>query len=228
MILLPALPPLPPPPLLTRLPRLFESKSELFNLTWADVPPQLLTSMPYFGMQSKQPYRIDRVLRKPVSGLRKKRNPARVLVIVDVSGSVTDEDIRRIFTEVDGMVRAGSEVHVLQADTQPHLYHPYNGERPISGRGGTDFNAALQWVNDARTGVLTPTPTMVDGHLGTKEEMVQLRVDGVIYLSDGYADAPTVDPYCKVLWVITPGGTDEYIRQSSQNNPILFLPTDSN
>ena len=43
-------------------------------------------------------------------------------------------------------------------------------------------------------------------------ENLQIEFDGVVYLTDGYATTPTVIPYCKSLWIVTPddnGGTQE-------------------
>ena len=44
------------------------------------------------------------------------------------------------------------------------------------------------------------------------QEEVRMRFDGVIYLTDGYANTPTVLPYCKMLWILTPNGSDEYLK----------------
>ncbi len=38
-----------------------------------------------------------------------------------------------------------------------------------------------------------------------------LQFDGIIYLTDGYAETPAIRPTCRVLWVITPDGTKENI-----------------
>ena len=40
-----------------------------------------------------------------------------------------------------------------------------------------------------------------------------VRYDGCIYLTDGYAEAPTIKPPCKLLWVVTPDGrVGEHLR----------------
>ena len=37
----------------------------------------------------------------------------------------------------------------------------------------------------------------------------QLQYDGIIYLTDGYAEKPTVSRPCRLLWGITPDGTTD-------------------
>jgi predicted metal-dependent peptidase len=111
----------------------------------------------------------------------------------------------------------------MQADTQPCLYFKYTGEKPVAGRGGTQFEPAIQWLNQARTGAKIKVK-----HKGVdsiEEEMVRLKVDGAIYLTDGYAKTPTTRPYCRMMWVITPGqSTDEYIKKFPHHGSIIHLP----
>jgi predicted metal-dependent peptidase len=53
----------------------------------------------------------------------------------------------------------------------------------FKGGGGTDFNPVMKWLRDN----------------------ARKNIGGCIYLTDGFASRPTIDPRCKVLWVITPG-----------------------
>ena len=82
------------------------------------------------------------------------------------------------------MWRQGSEVVIIETDAAVRRTWTYNGQAPtdISGRGGTLFDPALQWVADARE-----------------------PFDAVIYLTDGVAPKPTVDPRCRLLWVVPDG-----------------------
>lgn len=111
----------------------------------------------------------------------------RLAVIVDTSGSVSDADLSELFAEVHGVWRAGAEVVIIESDTAVGRVYKYNGRVPdkISGRGGTNFDGAFQWMRD---------------HRG-------LPFDGCLYLTDGEAPAPTVKPPCKLLWVVTSNGT---------------------
>ena len=124
--------------------------------------------------------------------------------------------MKYFFREIDGIDQVGADVYVLQADTKPAIFYKYAGEATRSGAGGTNFDPPLQWVNDARNGVQTK---VLQGGLSkndTKQEDVRMRFDGVIYLTDGYASTPTVLPYCKMLWILTPQGSDDAIKQNAK------------
>ena len=154
--------------------------------------------------------------------MKKEKNLPRILVIIDTSGSVTDTDIEYLFAEIEGMHKIGVEVHVLQADTSPSLYFTFRGEKPVAGRGGTSFDPAIQWLNDARFGVTIPVKRFKQNTVATEE--VTLRVDGCIYLTDGFASTPTIKPYCKMMWVLTPDGSDEALKKFPYKGPVLKLP----
>lgn len=205
---------------------LYRKKPELFPLTWRSIPPQLLARLPFYQMESEQPFRIDRLQKRSVPGLKKQKNLPSVLVIIDTSGSVSDTDIEYLFAEIEAMYKLGVLVHVLQADTRPALYFPFTGEKPVAGRGGTEFDPAIQWLNDARFGV--DIPVKLSGSNTVETQTVTLKVDGCIYLTDGYAGTPTVRPYCKMMWVITPDGSDDALSKFPYTGQILRLPPYTN
>ena len=90
-----------------------------------------------------------RLFKQSNPGFKKQKNLPKILVIIDTSGSVSDTDIEYLFAEIHSMYSIGAQVHILQADTQPSLYYQYTGNKPIAGRGGTQFDPALQWLNEA-------------------------------------------------------------------------------
>ena len=143
-------------------------------------------------------------------------------MIIDTSGSVSDTDIEYLFAEIEAMYKLGVIVHVLQADTKPALYFLFSGEKPIAGRGGTAFDAALKWLNTARFGA--EIPVKISGEQSVQTRKVTIKVDGCIYLTDGYASTPKVKTYCKMLWVLTPDGSADAIKKSPQKGVILQLP----
>ena len=104
---------------------------------------------------------------------------------VDTSGSIGQEDFALFFTEIFHLWRAGAEVEILETDTQVYRQYPYRGATPelVTGRGGTDFNAALEQAN-------------------------RQKPDGLIFFTDGYADTPRVRPRVPVLWVLTRRGVE--------------------
>ena len=118
-------------------------------------------------------------------GIKVKRYQ-RMAVVVDTSGSVPDDDLSRFFAEIHGMWRQGAEVDVVECDAQVQRCYPYQGRLPekITGRGGTLFDPAFEWLRSQR----------------------MVRYDGCIYLTDGGSSAPTVRPPCKLLWIVTSDG----------------------
>ncbi|MDB4671330.1 VWA-like domain-containing protein [Pirellulaceae bacterium] len=115
----------------------------------------------------------------------------KLLVAIDTSGSIDTDALELFFSEVRGMWRNGAEVMVVECDCDVQRIYSYRGNTPdvISGGGGTDFDPVFQYAKSNRN----------------------LQFDGIIYLTDGYAETPTVRPTCRVLWVITPDGTKENI-----------------
>lgn len=115
----------------------------------------------------------------------------KILVALDTSGSIDVDALELFFSEVRGMWRNGADVTVIECDCAVQRVYPYRGKTPdeFGGGGGTDFNPVMQYVRDNR----------------------QLQFDGIVYLTDGYAEKPTVSPTCRLLWVITPDGTTEYL-----------------
>ena len=108
----------------------------------------------------------------------------------------------------------------MEADTHPQLFWKYDGQKPYSGGGGTDFNEPLKWVNDVRNG----RQTKVMRGSESIQETVRTTFDGVIYLTDGYASTPHVKPYCKLMWIITPRGDTNAVSNTAYSSMILQLP----
>lgn len=76
----------------------------------------------------------------------KKEPKVKLLVGIDESGSVGDEDRSKLITELVAMNSTGmAEIWVLQFDTEEHGYFKFTGEiPPRRSRGGTDFNVVHQ------------------------------------------------------------------------------------
>jgi predicted metal-dependent peptidase len=115
----------------------------------------------------------------------------KILVALDTSGSIDTEALELFFSEVHGMWRNGADVTVIECDCEVQRVYPYRGKTPdaVGGGGGTAFDPVMQYVRDNR----------------------QLQFDGIVYLTDGYAEKPTISPTCRLLWVVTPDGTTEYL-----------------
>jgi len=110
----------------------------------------------------------------------------KIAVAVDTSGSISDTDLSVFFTEIDAMYRQGAEIEVIECDAEVQRTYNYNGQLPtnVKGRGGTVFDPVFAFLRSNRLN----------------------HYDGCIYLTDGYADEPSIRPPCPLLWVITSHG----------------------
>lgn len=109
----------------------------------------------------------------------------RLVVAVDTSGSIGEDLLSDFLTEINGIARAGADITLIECDCEIHNVVPYHRRiKPqFKGGGGTSFNPVMQWLRDNS----------------------RKNFGGCIYLTDGGALKPTIDPRCKVLWVLTPG-----------------------
>ena len=118
-------------------------------------------------------------------GIKVKRL-SRIAVAIDTSGSVGDQDLEVLFSEVHGIWRQGAEVHVIECDATIQRSYLYRGRFPevVAGRGGTAFDPVFEYLKQDRMTIW----------------------DGCIYLTDGRAPAPSVEPPCRLLWIVTSDG----------------------
>ena len=114
-----------------------------------------------------------------------------VAIGVDTSGSVSRDALEQFAGEILALCQETkpSKVHLLYCDTQ---VHPETYEQDEiadikivrKGGGGTSFTPVFDWVED---------------RIANGEEPPQY----LIYLTDGYGEAPDVEPEYPVLWVCT-------------------------
>lgn len=126
---------------------------------------------------------------EPSTGIRIK-SFQKMAVIIDTSGSVDDHSLSLFFTEIHAMWKNRAEILVMECDAEVGQTYQYRGKFPkgVSGRGGTMFDPAFEYL---------------------QKERKRQTFDGCIYLTDGYATTPQIKPPCRLLWVLTPDGTDE-------------------
>lgn len=105
-----------------------------------------------------------------------------VLVAIDTSGSVSNNELVEFLNEIHHIYRTGSDVTVVQCDTAISSILPYkpNADVKIQGRGGTDFNPVVEYYN---------------ANLN--------KYTCLIYLTDGEAPAPDPKPKGKTLWALS-------------------------
>ncbi len=125
------------------------------------------------------------------------RLASRLLVAVDVSGSIGNGDLEKAFSVINRLFQYGIEaIDVLQFDTQitgpVTTFRKRRRQVEITGRGGTSFDPVLKYVEDH------------DDY------------DGLIIVTDGLAPRPTRPKTrrARVLWLFH---HEETYRQSRAN-----------
>lgn len=112
-----------------------------------------------------------------------------ILVGVDTSGSVNNDELIEFFNEIDHMFKTGAEVTVIQCDTSISDISKYkrtkDGQIAIHGRGGTDFQPVVDYFNEHHR-----------------------NFSCLIYLTDGEAPAPDPVPRGRCLWVLSSVSTE--------------------
>lgn len=92
-----------------------------------------------------------------------------VAVVIDTSGSMSDRDLNRALSEVDGVLRAvGARVHVVCADTRITSAKKISkvSQIELKGRGGTDLREAIKVAakGEGRDGPPCAVLVMTDGY----------------------------------------------------------------
>ena len=117
-----------------------------------------------------------------------------LLVAVDVSGSVPDEDIKKFLAVINRFFKQGIEsIDVIEFDSKittekPMKLKQATGSIRVTGRGGTDFQPAIDFYYEHE------------------------EYDGLVFLTDGYAAVPKLpdDKRHKPLaWILTTNGGNE-------------------
>lgn len=117
-----------------------------------------------------------------------------LLVAIDVSGSVPDEDIRKFLAVINRFFKQGIErIDVIEFDSKITSDKPLQLKQAtrslrVTGRGGTNFQPAIDFYYDHE------------------------EYDGLVFLTDGYAPTPKLpdDKRHKPLaWLLTTNGGNE-------------------
>ena len=118
----------------------------------------------------------------------------RLLVAVDVSGSVPDVDIKKFLAVINRFFKQGIEsIDVIEFDSKittekPMQLKQATGSIRVTGRGGTNFQPAIDYYYEHE------------------------EYDGLVFLTDGYAPKPKLpdDKRHKPLaWILTTNGGNE-------------------
>jgi predicted metal-dependent peptidase len=118
--------------------------------------------------------------------------PNHIVVAVDTSGSMSDEDLGQILAELDKLRSATQcRLTLIQCDAKIQKideFDEFSATRfdryKFLGRGGTAFEPVFHWIQDQ-----------------FQQGMFQL--DALIYLTDGFGSFPPKAPPYPVLWIMT-------------------------
>ena len=125
----------------------------------------------------------------------------KLLVAVDVSGSISDKELSKFFSIINRFFKYGiKDIDVIQFDfniTAPIMnLKKAKKSIKVTGRGGTSFQPPI------------------DYYTAHKE------YDGLIIFTDGYANIPNNSTHRRILWVLT--------NEKSYSNAINWIKTLAN
>lgn len=108
-----------------------------------------------------------------------------MLLAIDTSGSVNENELKEFFNEIDHIHKTGTEITVVQCDTAISNISAYkpNHEIKIYGRGGTSFQPVIDYYNE-------------NFH----------KYTSLVYFTDGEAWSPD-NVKGRVLWVLSSQST---------------------
>lgn len=117
-----------------------------------------------------------------VPGVKIKRHQ-KLVIALDTSGSLPTLMLGAFFREIHQLWRTGAEMTVVECDDQIRNQYPYRGQKilEVAGRGSTAFDPPIRLANE-------------------------MRVDGLIYLTDGFGPVPETLPRMPTLWLISQQG----------------------
>ncbi len=113
----------------------------------------------------------------------------RILVAVDTSGSVQNEELKEFFHEIYHITKMGTEVVVVQCDAAISNIAEYKkgfeDKIKVHGRGGTSFDPPVDYFNEHKR-----------------------DFSCMVYLTDGEAPPPVNKVQGHILWVLSTQSTD--------------------
>lgn len=159
-------------------------KTEKAKLSWN----RILRLFVSHASESNLAYTIQRISKRyETRPGTKMEEQLSVAVTIDTSGSVSDDDLIEFFAEIKSIWKNGAEVTIIEADCAVCRTYKFNGkfDGSIHGRGGTDLEPAMKWVDEQR------------------------RFDAHIYFTDFYAPKISKRYKTPMFWVLTNDMSEE-------------------
>ena len=104
-----------------------------------------------------------------------------MLLAIDTSGSVSNDELTEFMNEIHHIYKAGVDITIVQCDTSIRSIEPYKGKNDLKvhGRGGTEFDPVLDYYNANLK-----------------------KYTSLVYFTDGECYT-SVKPRNRVLWVLS-------------------------
>lgn len=184
-----------------KIPNEFKNIIEDINrkteISWKEYLKKVIGTIPYGYKKTitrkdrRQPNRLD--LRGRVS-----KRIAKIIVAIDISGSITDKEIDQIMTEIFGIVKNHhAEITILECDNQIRRVYNVKSKKDIKAKldrkGGTAFSPVFEYIY-----------------------RYKLREHFLIYFTDGIGEEELrcLPINYKTLWVITGKGEKLSIKRA--------------
>lgn len=111
-----------------------------------------------------------------------------ILVAIDTSGSLSDDELKDFFSEIHHIYKAGAGITIIECDESIGRTYEYKGKADynVTGGGGTDFAPVVNFYNENRDKYTT-----------------------LVYFTDGYASLDNFKVMKKMIWIISSNGAQE-------------------
>ena len=99
-----------------------------------------------YDINIKKTRRKESIRFPGAAGIKHKKKIS-ILVAVDTSGSVSNEELKDFFSEITYIYKAGARITILECDAEITANYEYTGKwtGKVHGRGGTDFQPVIDY-----------------------------------------------------------------------------------
>ena len=173
---------------------LFKPKPRVFD--WKAYFRRMLGSI--YDINIKKTRRKESIRFPGAAGIKHKKKVS-ILVAVDTSGSVNDEELKDFFSEITYIYKVGARITILECDAAISANYEYTGKwtGKVHGRGGTDFQPVIDYY---------------------RKNMKDYAA--LVYFTDGMCSIPNNIPR-DTIWVITSAGD----HKKEYPGRTLFIPS---
>ena len=173
---------------------LFKPKPRVFD--WKAYFRRMLGSI--YDINIKKTRRKESIRFPGAAGIKHKKKVS-ILVAVDTSGSVNDEELKDFFSEITYIYKVGARITILECDAAISANYEYTGKwtGKVHGRGGTDFQPVIDYYRK-----------------NIKDYAA------LVYFTDGECSIPNNVPR-DTIWVITSAGD----HKKEYPGRTLFIPS---